>query len=114
MPVMNDKPTKLMVVVVQSQDAELVERGLLDVHCFFAKLPSAGGFLREKNVTFLIGCRAGECAKVLDHLAMAAKRRISYLATPVDESLYSVVVPTETVIGGATVFELDLERFEEF
>jgi len=39
---------------------------------------------------------------------------VSYLATPIDNAPFPIVIPTETVIGGANVFELDLDYFEEF
>ena len=62
---MNDekKINKLLIVVVQSQDSDLVERALDQASFCFGKLPSAGGFLRERNVTLLVGCSEEDIRK---------------------------------------------------
>lgn len=108
------KPDKLIIAVVQSQDGELVERTLEEANYSFGKLPSVGGFLRERNETFLIASSETEIPELLDLLSSVAKRRVSYLATPIDNAPFPIVIPTETVIGGANIFELDLDYFEEF
>ncbi|HPL81044.1 MAG TPA: cyclic-di-AMP receptor [Anaerolineaceae bacterium] len=107
------KIDKLLIAVVQSQDSDLVEHVLAETACVFGKLPSAGGFLRERNVTFLIGCSQDNVPAIKDLLASTAKRRVSYLATPIDNAPFPILLPTETVIGGANVFELDIDYFEE-
>ncbi len=70
--------------------------------------------MRERNETFLIASSEAEIPELLDLLSSVAKRRVSYLATPIDNAPFPIVIPTETVIGGANVFELDLDYFEEF
>ncbi len=108
------KINKLLIAVVQNQDSELVERVLDQASFRYGKLPSAGGFLRERNVTFLVVCTEDTIPDLKELLASAAKRRVSYLATPIDNAPFPILIPAETVIGGANVFTLDLDHFEEF
>ncbi len=44
--------TRMVIAVVQSTDSDLVETALQEAAFCFVKLPSSGGFLLEKNVTF--------------------------------------------------------------
>lgn len=113
---MSDKKKidKLIVAVVQSQDSDLVERVLEQAGFSFGKLPSAGGFLRERNVTFLIAGEQAKIPELKELIGSAAKRRVSYLATPIDNAPFPILLPAETVIGGASVFTFDLDHFEEF
>lgn len=105
---------KLLIAVVQSQDSDFVERVLEQAAYSYGKLPSAGGFLRERNVTFLIACAEENIPELKELLATAAKRRVSYLATPIDNAPFPILIPAETIIGGANIFTLDLDHFEEF
>lgn len=108
------KIDKLLIAVVQNQDSDLVEQVLNQASYRYGKLPSAGGFLRERNVTFLIACAEEAIPELEDLLASAAQRRVSYLATPIDNAPFTFMIPTEAIIGGANIFTLDLDYFEEF
>lgn len=108
------KMDKLLVAVVQSQDGDLAEQVLKQADYSFGKLPSVGGFLRERNVTFLIGCTEAQIPELKDLVGSAAKQRISYLSMPIDTVPYPIVLPSETIIGGVTFFTFDLDHFEEF
>lgn len=104
---------KLIVTVVQDKDAprfisELVKKGFRAT-----KLASTGGFLKEGNTTLLTGVEDGQVEEVLA-LVKATCRSREQLVTPVNTSGGAVDAyipyPVEVVVGGATVFVLDVER----
>ncbi|MGI6251734.1 MAG: cyclic-di-AMP receptor [Anaerolineaceae bacterium] len=107
------KPDTLLIAVVQAQDSDLVELVLGQEKFKFTRLPSVGGFLRERNVTFLIGCLRKDQQRIQILLADAAKRRVSFVAVPTEGGSLPIPIPSETMVGGVSIFSLDLEHFEE-
>jgi uncharacterized protein YaaQ len=107
---------KLVVVVVQDKDAMRLVEALVDHGHRATKLASTGGFLREGNTTLMIGCEDGHVDEVLEVVRRTCHSReqlvtpLSPLGGPVDSY---VPYPVEVVVGGATVFVLNVERFEK-
>jgi len=104
---------KLIVAVVQDKDAprflgELVEKGFRAT-----KLASTGGFLREGNTTILVGVEDEHVDAVMD-IVRATCRSREQLVTPMTSSGGAVDAyvpyPIEVVVGGATVFVLDVVK----
>ncbi len=104
---------KLIVAVVQDKDAarflgELVKKGFRAT-----KLASTGGFLREGNTTVLVGVEDDQVDAVLDVVKTTCRSR-EQLVTPLTSSGGAVDAyvpyPIEVVVGGATVFVMDVER----
>lgn len=108
---------KLIVSIVNSDDA----RGLLDqlVNRGFRAtvISTTGGFLREGNTTIFIGVEDEKVDEVLRLIKQSSHTRTQYVSPlpPIMEpgELYTPN-PIEVQIGGATVFVLDVERFERF
>lgn len=107
---------KLIVAVIQDKDSMHLIETLIENGYRATKLASTGGFLREGNTTLLIGV---EEEKVDDVVAIIKKtcRSREQLVTPISPvggptDLY-VPYPVEVVVGGATIFVLDVERFEK-
>ena len=55
---------KLVIAVVQGKDVDELLRGLTSEGYRATQISSAGGFLRESNVTLLIGVDADQVASV--------------------------------------------------
>lgn len=106
--------TRMVMAVVQSPDSDLVETALREASFCFVKLPSSGGFLFEKNVTFLIACDHKSESKVKELLSAAARKRISYVAAVMDNTPFPMIIPAETMVGGVTYFSMEVEHFEEY
>ncbi|HHX08295.1 MAG TPA: hypothetical protein GX730_02515 [Chloroflexi bacterium] len=106
--------SKLIIAVVQSQDSDMVEMTLDQVKIPYVKLPSTGGFLLEKNTTFLVACDYKRECNVMELLGATAKKRVSYVAATMDSTPFPIIVPAETMVGGVTIFTLDVEHFEEY
>lgn len=111
------KSVKLIMSIVNSDDA----RGLIDVlmrHGYRATMISTtGGFLREGNATIFTVTEGDKVEEVLDLVKESCHTRTQYVnpLPPIMEpgELY-MPTPVEVRVGGATVFVLDVERFEKF
>ena len=108
---------KLIMSIVNSDDA----KGLLDTlssHGHRATMISTtGGFLREGNATIFVGTDDGRVDEVLALIKESCHIRTRYVnpLPPVMEpgELY-MPTPVEVEVGGATVFVMDVDRFERF
>ncbi len=104
---------RMLLAIVTGPDSENVENALAKTTYPFAKLPSVGGLLRERNVTFLIGCPEEEADQLRKLLQEVAGRRIGYVAPVIDNLPMGSLIPTEVQIGGVTIFDLEIEHYEE-
>jgi uncharacterized protein YaaQ len=104
---------RMLLAIVTGPDSENVENALAETAYPFAKLPSVGGLLRERNVTFLIGCPEEEADQLRKLLQDVAGRRIGYVAPVIDNLPMGSLIPTEVQIGGVTIFDLEIEHYEE-
>lgn len=106
---------KLVVAVVQAKDVEGVVRSLLERGFEATQINSAGGFLREQNVTVLIGVQETHVAEVVRLIRQTSHARTRYvnpLMPILEPAEFFVPSPVEVQIGGATVFVLPVERYE--
>ncbi len=104
----------LMTTVIQEQDIDLAMRTLGQLNIPIVHLASAGGFLGRRNATVLIGLPDGMEEKVIKALQASCRQRIEYLAIPLEGSPLPMPTPVPVTVGGATIFTLPVERFEEF
>ena len=113
---MKEKQTcdTLLVAVVQSQDAEITDTRLGNLAAAVTRLPSIGAFLGRRNATLLIGFSQKIKTKVLDILRENCRQRIEFIAVPLESAPMPLPAPTPITVGGATVFSIEVEHFEEF
>jgi uncharacterized protein YaaQ len=93
-------PMKLMVAIVQGEDADNVIRALLAAEHRLTRINTTGGFLRRGNATLLIGVEAQQVDEVLSLIRANCRRRTE--ATPIEKGLPEYA---------ANVFVLDASRF---
>lgn len=111
---MDDSSIKLlMLAVVQEQDLDTATRALTKLNLPVVFLSSAGGFLGRRNATLLIGLRQGKEEEALRSLEESCRQRVEYLTLPLEGSPLPMPTPVPVTVGGATVFALPVERFEE-
>lgn len=103
----------LLMAVVQEQDLELATKALLKTGAALTHLSSAGGFLGRRNATLLIGLPIDKKDEALNALHEACKQRIEYMTLPLEGSSMPMPAPVPVTVGGATVFGLPVERFEQ-
>jgi uncharacterized protein YaaQ len=103
---------KLMIAVVQRQDAgDLVDALTARSHRV-TRISSEGGFLREGNITLLIAVEDTQIEAVMQLIHTHCNMRIRYISPlpPVAESgEFYPPTPVEVQVGGATVFVLNAE-----
>lgn len=104
----------LLVAVVQDQDLDAATKALQVIGATVTYLSSAGGFLGRRNVTLLIGLPAEKDVEALAALRNACRQRIEYMTLPLEGSPMPMPAPVPVTVGGATVFALPVERFEQF
>jgi uncharacterized protein YaaQ len=105
---------KLMIAIVQEQDVDVAERALGTLGVSIFHLSSTGGFLGRRNATLLIALPEGLEREAIDTLTVSCRQRVEYLAIPLEGAAMPLPTPMPVTVGGATVFTLPLERFEEF
>ena len=105
---------KLVMAIVNNDDANRVQKALANGGFFATKLATTGGFLMAGNTTFIIGAEDEKIEAILEILRQHSKRRYERLETiNVSDGSFSAPAATEVMVGGATVFVLDVERFEK-
>jgi uncharacterized protein YaaQ len=108
---------KLVLTVVHDRDKNKITEALLRNGFQFTKIGSTGGFLREGNVTLLIGVEGNQVDKVLGIIGDSCKTREQFVnvlppdAAPVGAFMPS---PVKVLVGGAVAFVIDVERFERY
>jgi len=103
---------KLILAIIQLDDVASVIRHLAKSGFFSTKLTSAGGFLKEGNVTIMVGVEEERLEEALDIINKFSHSRSKLVPTPSLDSMDSSL--TEVTVGGATVFVLDCEQFLRF
>lgn len=105
---------KLIVTVVQDQDAPHLLEKLLGGGYRATRLTSTGGFLRQGNTTLLVGAEDDKVAEVLHLIEETCSSRKQMVTpwVPLGGTVDSYVpYPMEVTVGGATVFVLAVESF---
>lgn len=106
---------KLVISVVQDQDADRSIAALNDAGYRVTRVASTGGFFREGNTTLLSGVQDANVEAVLDILKRTCERRTRLIAAGpnVIESAAMMGSLMEVEVGGAIIFVLDVEHFEQ-
>ncbi len=107
------QPQIMMMAVVQAQDAEIAKEALGKIGVTIERLPSVGGFLGRRNATLVIGMREDQREMVIEVLHQSCRQRIEFIAVPLESAPLPLPTPTPITVGGATIFSLDVERYEE-
>ena len=104
---------KLIIAIVNRDDASAVTQALTKKGFSSTKLSTTGGFLMAGNVTILIGVDEGRVQTVIDIIKEQSHSRKQMIPTTTEMSYgYYPSMPVEVVVGGATIFVVDIERFE--
>jgi uncharacterized protein YaaQ len=107
---------KLVFAIVHDDDGPKVMEELNKGGFSVTKLCSTGGFLKSGNTTLLVGVDEEKLEDVLEIIRKRSKSRkqvINSSVTPNGMGGMFIPYPVEVVVGGATVFVIDVERFEK-
>jgi uncharacterized protein YaaQ len=103
----------LILAVVQEQDQDLAIHALSALKIPVVYLASAGGYLGRRNATLMVGLPQGREQEVLKVLQETCRQRVEYMTLPLEGTAMPMPAPVAVTVGGATVFALPVERFEE-
>ena len=106
---------KLVVAVVHGDDATRCSDALSEGGFVVTRFSTSGGFLQKGNATLLVGVDGSRVGEVVEILRRSARRRVEEInpaPTGAEAVEFIVPFPVEVEVGGATIFVLDVERFE--
>lgn len=106
--------TTALLAVIQADDADGAINELDSIGIFSANLPSVGGFLGRRNATLFIAVPENRLQDVMDALHRVCKQRLEYIATHIESVAVPMPMPIPVAVGGATIFHIAMDRFEEF
>ncbi len=92
---MNSKQMKMLIAIVRDADLDKILNALLEKNFRVTRIASSGGFFRRGNATLIIGVEAEKTEEAL--------QLIRENCTPT----------LDLAVKHATVFVLDVDRFEQ-
>ena len=105
---------KLIVAIVQDEDAGRLVSELMNKGFGVTKLATTGGFLRAGNTTLLVGVDDEKFDGAMAVIEKVCKSRKQIATAPTSmtgvNGVYSPY-PIEVMVGGATVFVLTVDQF---
>lgn len=106
---------KLILAIVNNDDAYYVNSALNDAGYYVTKISTTGGFLKSGNTTFLTGVEEDNVKNVLSIIRTHSRKREIDVPMTVTPSNNGVLGNTNHInVGGATVFILEVEKYERF
>ena len=105
---------KLIVAIVQDEDAGRLVSALMDKGFGVTKLATTGGFLLSGNTTMLVGTDADRVDEAIHIIGENSCKRNKMVSgnTSFNAGMYANV-PVQVTVGGATIFVIDVERYEK-
>ena len=107
---------KLVIAIVHDEDSHKVMDELLENGFGVTKLATTGGFLKSGNTTLIIGVEKEKLEEVINIIKSICKSRTQIATAPTPNTWgvggympYTV----EVQVGGATIFVIDVDRFEK-
>lgn len=104
---------KLVLAIVNRDDSRAVTANLTKKGFSSTCLSTTGGFLMAGNVTIMVGVdeeKVQDVINIIKEFSYARKQIIP--ATSEINYGYYPATPVEITVGGATIFVVDIERFE--
>jgi len=109
-------PSKLCLLIVSDSDADRLLNRLVTEGFPATKIGSTGGFLRRGNATIISGVpdhAVGRVIEITRELCHARREFVPVQSLPFVGDGGFPTEPIEVRVGGATIFVLDIERFEQ-
>lgn len=103
---------KLILAIVSSDDSADVSAALNNNSFQVTKLATTGGFLSLGNTTIIVGCEDELVDKAIEIIGSESKKRTEI--APAASTFITgefTPMPVEVVVGGATIFVLDVDKF---
>jgi uncharacterized protein YaaQ len=107
---------KLVLAVVQDDDAQTLIDVVVARGYRVTRMNTVGGFLRKGNATLLMAIEERHVVGLLYLIRQHCRTRLVHMlaAPPLDTGEPFLTEPLQVEVGGAVVFILDLDHFENF
>ena len=104
---------KLIIAIVINDDSLYVQSALSENGYYATKFATSGGFLKKGNTTFFIGTEDVLVDKAIEIIKKHARKRVVKEPTvpPSEIGDFFNPVMVDVLVGGATIFVLDVEQF---
>ena len=102
---------KIIFAVINNDDAPIVANQLTRAGINVTKMASTGGFLMRGNSTFISGVEDDRVDEAIDIIKQFSQNR-SQVSSVDYGYLDQAGVPSPVNVGGATIFVVDVERYE--
>ena len=105
---------KLIIAIVQDEDASRLMSSLMNDGYGVTKLATTGGFLRSGNTTLLLGVEEEKYDGAMSIIEKTCKSRKQIATSPSPVAGTTGVYmpyPIEVMVGGAIIFVLNVEQF---
>lgn len=105
---------KLIIAIVQDEDVTRLVSSLMNEGYSVTKLATTGGFLRAGNTTLLLGVDDDKFSGAMAVIEKVCKSRKQIATSPspvAGATGVYVPYPIEVMVGGATVFVMNVEQF---
>lgn len=106
--------------MMHSEDVDETVEELNKENYWVTKLSTTGGFLKNKNVTLVIGTedeKVPGAMKILKECA-GARQAVKYTMSTMSSGNIgpgtNSMIPIDTKVGGCTVFVVDVDQYEKF
>jgi uncharacterized protein YaaQ len=109
---------KLVLAIVHDEDGPKVMEALNKEGFSVTRLSSSGGFLRAGNTTLVVGVdeeKVDIAVETIKKTSKSRKQMMDSSAMAANNTMGGMFMsyPVEVLVGGATIFVLDVERFEK-
>ena len=105
---------KMVFAIINQDDTNKVVTEIMKAGFQVTKLATTGGFLKAGNTTILIGVESSKVDDVIGIISKFSKTRKQVIPSTSELSAgFFPSVPVEVSVGGATVFVIDVDRFEK-
>lgn len=107
---------KLIIAIVQDEDSQRLITNLMSEGYSVTKLATTGGFLRVGNTTLMLGVDDEKVEGAIETIERICKSRKQIATSPspmAGTTGVYVPYPIEIMVGGATVFVLDVDQFRK-
>lgn len=104
---------KLILAIVNNDDGPMITAQLNKKGVYTTKIASTGGFLSAGNMTFISGVEDEKVEEVVEIIKAYSRKRSQPVPNfDVQGGIGGAVsVPAEVLVGGGTIFVLDVESF---
>jgi uncharacterized protein YaaQ len=106
---------RLLVISLSIETLVLLREQLVQNHFYFTQIESSGGIIQKDSASLLVGIAKNREEELIRLIRKTCKRRKTFVPARVESSLMTVTpLMIEAEAGGALIYTLDVELFEQF